>query len=243
MINYLLSKIKDFGFIDKIYSRKDENIREKEIGNKEYKRIEIRNESMPVWVCFLPWRVTFEEATKLGLVPKIGRVIVYEGPIGLANPNPTVAAELLGKIVEDLKSLNLNNFNILSLSIGSYPGFYIANHFNVNKLVAVTPGSKLGASIYKGIATQKIKKQAIALGFSNGEYYDSLITGTNPIENLDNLPDDIEIHLATHDFYIPTMYGEELVSELHNKKSSKIIRYEGKGHILTMIQFGKSNPY
>ncbi|MFA6353483.1 MAG: hypothetical protein WCW93_00955 [Candidatus Paceibacterota bacterium] len=244
MLNYLLSKIKDYGLLDKIYAKKNSGSREKEIGDENYFRTDIRNGDSPTWVCFLPWRVNFKQALQLGLIPKNGRVITYEGPIGVANPDPSVAIVLLKRLVDDLKTLNLNNFNVLSLSIGAYPSFYIANHFNVDKLVAVTPGSKLGACIYKGMASQCIKKRAVSLGFENGEQYDSLLADTNPIENLDNLPENIEIHLATHDFYIPTIYGEELIAELMKKKiKTKVVRHNGKGHVLTMIQFGRDNLY
>jgi len=242
MFNFL-SEINDYGIFDKIYSIVGNKKRIKEIGDVNFKRIETGKSNNLIWVCFLPWRVSFKEAKKIGLVPKNGRVITYEGPIGLANPDPNIAKELLKKIVSDLKLLKLNNFNILAHSIGNYPAFFVANHFNVKKLVSVVPGSKLGACIYDSIVTQEVKKMAIKLGYNNSFQYDLCITKTNPISNLDNLPSDIEIHIATHDFFIPTIYGEELISELIKNRNPKILRYNNKGHVLTLAKFGKDNPY
>ncbi|EKD29502.1 MAG: hypothetical protein ACD_78C00383G0006 [uncultured bacterium (gcode 4)] len=241
MLDFLLSKINDFGLVDKFFSKLYNKQREKEIGNENYKRIELRKNEDETWVCFLPWRVSFKEANKLGFIPKNGRVIVYEGPIGLTNPNPNKAKDLLERLVADLKSLKLPNFSVLALSIGTYPGFYVANSFNVKKLVAVVPGSKLGSCIYGGIATQGVRQRAILFGIKDSKQYDSLIIGTNPIENLNNLPEDIEIHLANQDFFIPTIYGEELIGKLDElNKKYRIFRYD-KGHVLTLYQFGRNN--
>ncbi|MFA5916751.1 MAG: hypothetical protein WC850_00770 [Candidatus Gracilibacteria bacterium] len=238
-------KIKDFGVFDIIVNKINQGKREKKMDLISYKRIETQNgDNQIVWVCFLPWRMHFEEAEKLGLIPKKGRIICYTGPIGLANLDPNISKQLLLSLVNDIKSLNLQSFNVLALSIGNYPGFYVANHFNVNKLVSVVPGSYLGGAIFDGIATKHIKRDSMAYGIENGKKYDFIIKGTNPIENLDNLNFDIEIHLASHDLFIPTFYGNMLIEEIKKKnKNLKVINYTGKGHVLTVLKFGKDNPY
>jgi len=242
MFNYL-SWVNDYGLIDKILTQKNRKQREKEIGDKLYKIIEYQTSAYPVWVCFLPWGVKFDEAKKIGIIPKSGKVICFEGPVGIANPDPNVTKILLQQIINDLDSLNLSEFNVLALSIGNYLGYYVANHFNVKKLVSVVPGSKLGACIYDGIASQEVRKRAVLLNINSSEEYDAKLTGTNPIENLNNLPEDIEIHIATHDFFIPTVHGEELIQAMiKNGKNPKIFRYK-KGHVLTLAEFGKCNPY
>ena len=242
MIDYLFW-INDYGLIDKILAKKNRKRREKEIGDKLYKRIEYQTSIYPIWVCFLPWGVKFNEAKNSGLIPKLGKVICYEGPVGIANPDPNMAKILLQQIINDLNSLNLSEFNVLALSIGNFLGYYVANHFSVKKLVSVVPGSKLGACIYDGIASQEIRKRAVLLNINSSEEYDLKLAGTNPIENLNNLPADIEIHIASHDLFIPTIHGEELVQAMiKNGKNPKIFRYK-KGHVLTLAEFGKRNHY
>ncbi len=207
-----------------------------------FKRVATGNGEDLVWLCFLPWRVSFKEAEKIGLIPKRGRVLVYEIPDNLINPNPFMAKNLLKKVFKDITSLNLKNFNVLAYSAGAYFGFFVANHLKAKKMVAVAPGSELG-NFYDSIATSKIKQKAIQLGYKNSSEYNNCLKETNPIANLKNLPDDIEIHLPSHDFYIPTKFGEELIYQLQKHKNPKIVRYKNKGHILTLIKFGQNNPF
>jgi len=243
MLKQGLELIKDYGLTDKILSKISEKERKKEIGSKSYKLFIEESEWESQWVCFLPWGMKFDLAKKIGLIPKRGRCFVYEGPIGIPSPNPQDSKDLLLELSENVSSLGLNNFNIMGLSVGTYAGFFMANNFDVNKLVAVVPSSKLGAALWEGIATQEIRRRASKFGLENSLDYDEIISGTNSIENISNLPDDIEIHVATHDRYIPTKYGEELISEVQKQRNPKIQRYNGKGHVLTLLQFGQSNPY
>ncbi len=151
-----LAKINDYGFLDKVYSFLENLKNKSKTQTTNFKRIEIKNSDNSTWVCFLPWRVSLKEAKKIGLIPKRGRVLVYEIPDNLINPNPSVAKNLLRKVFENITSLNLKNFNVLAYSAGTYPGFFVANHLNAKKMVAVAPGSELG-NFYDSIATSKIK--------------------------------------------------------------------------------------
>jgi len=235
--------VKDFGMIDFLYNRFSSSKKDDLIGDTKFKRTIYENDSKEPWICFLPWRVGTQEAEKLGLIPKKHKAIVYEGPVGIANPNPQIARDLQQKIVEDKEKLNLGTFNVLSYSVGTYPGFYVANHFQTNKLISVVPGARLGACIWDGIATQKVRKLAIQdYNIKDANQYDTVLKGTNPIESIQNLPDDIEVHLAPHDKYIRSPHGEELVKEIINQgKNPKVKRYYGKGHALSLAHFGEHN--
>ncbi|MDA3839600.1 MAG: hypothetical protein PF572_00790 [Patescibacteria group bacterium] len=234
---------KDFGLVDRIYNKLGSSKKDHLIGDTNFTRTIFNDDSSETFVCFLPWRVGISEAQKLGLIPKTARTILYEGPIGFANSNPEIARKLQSDIVEDIREQNLGRFSVLSYSIGTYPGFYIANNFPTDKLIAVVPGAKLGACIWDGIATQKVKSLASKdHGIMCHSEYDSVLYGTNPIENISNLPSNIEIHLATNDNYIKTHHGEALIEGLIAQgKNPKIIKYNGKGHILTLAEFGKNN--
>ena len=50
--------------------------------------------------------------------------------------------------------------------------------------------------------------------------YDKILKGTNVIENISNLPNEIEIHIASYDNYIKTYHGEKLIKNL--KKTKKM---------------------
>ena len=181
--------VKDFGIVDKIYNKFVSSEKDNLMGDTNFKRTIHNNNSQETWVCFLPWRVDTNLAKKLGLIPKNHRAVVYEGPVGLANPNPKIAKILQERIVEDISKLDLEPFNVLSYSIGTYPGFYVANHFSTNRLIGVVPGARLGACIWDSIATQKVRDMAIReYGIKNANQYDKVLKGTNPIENIRNLP-------------------------------------------------------
>ena len=114
----------------------------------------------------------------------------------------------------------------------------MANHFSDERAVFVTPGHKLGECLWDGIATQDIRRRTEEFGIRSHEEYDEIIGDTNPIRNLDNLPGNVEVHLAMHDFNIPTRHGEKLISALTSKRNdAKIYRYRGKGHFTTVLKF------
>ncbi len=236
----LVKNIRDFWLIDLLYSK----FPKKKVYNEKLKRYEIWDLNWDIWVCFLPWRVTFENAKKKNLLPKNWRWIVYELPDNLVNPDPNISLKIQENIINDLKSLDFKKFNVLCYSLWTYLWFYVANNFDVNKIVAVVPGSKLWACVYEGVATKKISYKSVKLWYKTYYDYDKIIWKTNPICNLDNLPNDIEIHLSTHDFYIPTYYWNELIQGIKNKqKNLKVFLYKWKGHILTLLDFWKNNIY
>lgn len=232
----------DFGLIDIAYNE-FYAFEKSDITDFKFTKTSFNEDSSETWICFLPWKTKIQEAKYLGLIPKKYRTIVYEGPVGLVSPNAQTAKDLQSIIAEDIDKLNLKTFNVLAYSVGTFLGSYIAKTFPIGRLISVVPGEKAGACIWDGIATQEIKEIAIAeYDIKNADQYDAILNGRNPIDNLENLPSDIEIHIASHDNYIRTHHGEKLIQELINaNKNPRIYRYENKGHLLTLRDFGKNN--
>jgi len=242
----MLTKLKDYGIIDYIYAKTSPI----KINKNEYQTFkkEIINQNLnpkEAYICFLPWRTTINEAKKLGLIPKTTKTIVYQGPVGIVNKNPHQTKQLLKQIEIDIKfeikSNKLKEFNILCYSIGTYMGFHIANKFSAKKLIAVVPGSKVGETIWDGIATQKIKNQSIKEGFLTPQIYDKILNPTNPIENISNLPENIEIYIGTHDKFIKPKHSQDLINAIEKIRTPKIIKYQSRGHVLSLAKFGKEN--
>lgn len=230
----------DFGLFDRVehmvLGRKNNAL----IGNTQLHVFkEDRSPDSMTWVCFLPWRTPFVTAKKYGLLPKHSNFIALEGPATRVDPDPVVAKASLFRLVEEVEKLKLNDFGVLGLSAGNYPAWYVANHFNVQKLVSVCPGSCVGSSIWNGIATKEVCRRSVQDHSMSEKTYDSVLAETNPVENVENLPEDIDIYIASHDKFIPTYLGEELVSKLvDRKKKYRITRNIGRGHFLTLLNFG-----
>lgn len=232
---------KDYWFIDYIFSK----FPKKKIYNKSFHRYETQSWiSQEVWVCFLPWRVSIKKARLLNLIPKNWKVIIYELSDDLVSSNPNLSIKIHSDIINDLNYLNLTNFNVLSISLGNYLWFFVSNNLKVSKFVSVLPWAELWESIYNWIATQLIKDDAIMNWYCKSYDYDIIIWHRNPIYNISNLPETIEIHISDYDLYIPTKYWERILNELeNNNKKFKLIKYNWKWHILSLINFGINNKY
>jgi hypothetical protein len=240
MVTTLLKYAYDFGLIDTLWYYANRKRKDALIGKHEIEKIVLsRGNTEMTWVCFLPWRTNISIVKKYNLLPKNSPYIAFQGPISLVDPDPNVSREGLFRLVEEVKKLNLKKFGVLGLSAGNYPAFYIANHFQVNKLVAVCPGARVGSSVWDGIATREVKKRSIQKFGMSETQYDEILGETNPIKNVSNLSDDIEIYLGSHDQYVPTYLGEELVCKLQETGKKPIVhRYKGKGHFLSLLNYG-----
>jgi len=246
LLKYIIPYIRDYGSLDFIYSYLGTKERNKNIENNQFRRFVLNDDKKGLWVCFLPWNISFESASKLNLIPKKKKVIVYEMPCGIINPVPKLSKKIMLNIVADLKNnIDLEQkFSVMGLSIGIYPAFYVANHFNVDKLVILAPGAYLGESLWEGVATQEVKRRAVNQGCLTFKEYDKEIRGTNPIENLDDLPKDIEIYISTNDNFIKTKFGEKVINKLNEKEKNPVVKYfKGKGHVLGLVEFGLKNNY
>jgi len=237
-----------FGLIDYAYwffkSRKKDFM----IGDEKVARSVTNQEGDETWVCFLPWRNTFDESRKHHLLPTTGLVVAYEGPVSLVGTDALETKKSLVNLVDNFdKFFNENgtlrdNMNVLGISVGNLPAFYIANRFNARRLVSICPGARLGENIYRGIATQEVRKRAEER-YPSHEDYDEILEGMNPIDNISNLPKgEIYVELGGYDKYIPTSSGEELIKAMVEAgKNPKVKRNRFSGHVSTIRDWGKRN--
>ncbi|NQV90944.1 prolyl oligopeptidase family serine peptidase [Candidatus Woesearchaeota archaeon] len=241
-INYRL--LRDYGLCDLINATRHKEIHNPKEFNLEFKKHERILGTQNLWVCFLPWHVNIDIAKSHNLLPEYTDYVAYEIPTGIVNPNPHVTKIVLNSLIEDFEVnySQRNNIHILGMSLGQYPAIFIANQFDTKKLVVVTPGSKLGACLWDGIATSQVKEHATRLGIGTHQEYDSVLSGTNPIENIRSLPRDLELYIGTNDYYIRKKYGFEFLNALEAQgKNARVRTYQGKGHILTLLSFGVDN--
>jgi hypothetical protein len=199
------------------------------------------------WVCFLPWRTTLKTAKKYNLLPMEGNLIVYEVPDNLLGSIPTFTLDAFDSIKKDFektfKEYKLINKEIAfwGLSAGTMPAFYFANKYTCKKLITVCPTTRLGEGIFSTFAARNIKRKSIKDGYT-AELYDELIKNINIENNLTNLPDDITIHIARFDKFVPFSGGNKLASKIKEIKKDVVIKKHNIfGHILTLYFFGKEN--
>ena len=205
----------------------------------------VTDEDGPIWVVFLPWRITLDEAKQHKLLPTTGRVIAYEGPIGLVNPDPSHVKDYILKLVKDLRSKKIGKFNLVGLSVGNYVAFYAASKFkHIEKFISVVPGYDLGACMYDSCSASLVADMAKELGYRSHHAYDKELKQFNPGKHFNNLPKNIEIHIAEHDKSIEVTHALKLIKRLKKLELNiNEIIYKGKGHVLTIAHVGQINIY
>src|SRR3989344_4940522 len=103
-----LTPIRDYGFFDKIIALCLARGRKDGMNRGVYKRsIKNATDNGEVWVCFLPWNVSVQNAERFGIIPRKGKLILYECPFGIVHTDALVSKRLLFDVVRDLQSLAL----------------------------------------------------------------------------------------------------------------------------------------
>ena len=230
-----------FGLIDVLSIKLNRNSQGTCCGLKRYF---VEQEGSMTWVCFLPWRTDLETARKHHLLPKSGNLLVYKVPDNLLGSTPELTLEAFDCIRQDFESA-LEKYDLASkeiafwgLSAGTIPAFYFANRYTCKKLVAVCPTARLGEGIFTARAARKIKKVAVANGYT-AETYDNSISEINIENNLDKLPEDVTIYLARFDRFVPYSGGEEVAVKIGKNVSLKVFNFFG--HIMALYFFGRVN--
>ncbi len=249
MLEFILEYMPDYGHLDSAYTKISNYMGEnQDILKSDFGKLNISGPEDDTLICFLPWRTSFKEAIKLEMFSMNRKSIIYKLPSHLVNPNPFAARQLMRKMycdaLKEQKNNDLGELIVLSYSVGNFVGFNVANNFkNVKKFISVVPGTTLGTGLFEGIATQNIRLQSELMGYKNHKQYDRIIGHTSSHNQIKNLPQDIEIHLATHDLFIPSKFGEEITKKISEIREPKIVRYENCGHVSVLGQFGKNNSY
>lgn len=243
----LLLRVGDRGLGDyysEIIGRRDRNRR---IRGEDFRppKIVLDRESDENWVVFLPWMRSFEEMERFGLLPKNVNYLAYQLQDGIANPDPERSKDMHGMIVRDfsrrISLFNGKGFGVLTFSAGQFPGVFIANHFGAERLRCVCPGSNLGEVIWKGLVTQEVRRRAVEdVGVSDWREYDSVLEGLNPMENLDGLPERVEVILGEKDRYVPIEFGRKFVYGVRSAgKICNVKRYDRLGHVGSVLRYGR----
>jgi hypothetical protein len=233
-----------FGIMDVIFSVFKIGVGENKSKDKYKKYILTQNGDFD-WICFLPWRTSFETAKKYHLLPSYGNLIIYEGPENLISDDPEKTKRAIEKIVDDFEknypAIKNHNLGFYGLSIGNLPAIHLANKYDCKKLISICPTDKLGEGIFQAFAARKIRKRVIDNGL-DAQSYDKVIEKFNPINNIENLPADITIHIARFDRLVPFSGGLELAKKLKaSKKNVKIHISNFYGHMMTMFLVGRKN--
>lgn len=213
---------------------------------KKFFKYSLDRDSDLTWVCFLPRRTTLEIAQKYHLLPEEGNILAYEVPLNLIAGNPNDTRDAFFSLVKDFEDVHGNELkgrkiSFLGISVGSMPALFLANRYKTEKVRVVCSTAKLGEGIFSAFAARKIKRDAVGLGF-DAEAYDDILDEINPVENIENLPEDIKIVISRFDKYIPYKGGVELAKEIRKiKKNVKVYKFFTIGHFLTMLRVGWLN--
>jgi hypothetical protein len=219
---------------------------EKRVGRLSQKVncLSLKNSSAKeTWICFVPEFIIRVGYTKKKILAKNINAEIYICSEKAIQPNPKTTREYLDKILnEAIKKQKESKFkgktNVLGVSMGNTWAFKFANHFRVDKLVSVVPGSKLPECIFESIATRKIAESS----GKDLKAYKKYLKTYGPEENLDNLKaKKIKIYLGPYDVMIPYKRGLELVKKMRKKGLKPSVKtYANSGHVETIISsFGK----
>ncbi len=190
------------------------------------------------WTLFLPWNTSIETALKVGIIPKFGRGLVYEGPRSLVGITPEIAVDAIQRLKKDLEEkknfYNFPKFNLcLGYSVGILPASYICTEFEIEELTLFAPGAKLGQNIWESSLTNWVREEVISRGILDHEEFDSRMQGMNPIDVSKRFPENTTIIYGTSDRVSPVKNVESLINSCN--KGVKVIKLPLQGHVTTIL--------
>ena len=201
-----------FGLLDRFYALTLSGYKELENSKQDIHWTPYYNESTDLWLCFLPSFAYRSRRIRERILPKTGSLWVCEIPKFTIQPNPSITREILEKVSEKgnqlIEQSHIKNPSFLGVSLGNAPAFYLANLTgSTGRLVSVAPGSYLPECIRESVATSHIVKKGLRRGYSFEDYVAHL-SQFSPINNLDNLQTQTEVHLGRYDLMIPYKRGK-----------------------------------
>lgn len=233
-------KTKMFWLLD-LYFQNDINLER----SKKFRKKVFYYDDTCFRIVFLPWKTSMDKAMKYSLIPISWEVLVYEWPLNLVSyiPNEMPEAQkILANDVYNFFSNNKNKFNkkvkILWISQWIYPAFYVANNvIKCDKFIAVTPAWKWEEALWYSKAVKRVCVESNKKWFDFWDY-EKILKKSNPINNIKNLPLDIEIYYWRFDRYIRYFLTESFLIELKkNWKTPKVFKNKFLWHFGTIISF------
>jgi hypothetical protein len=223
------------GIIDRFYVF-TKSIKGYEDHNASWKfEIEQYNGKETSWFCFIPNKVARRPLLRKGLIPNEGDVFIYTlSSLNLIKPNPEQTARGLTEIYNDVterinQSLEKGHaLNFLGVSLGNVLSIRAAGNSNSNieKLVSIVGGGRLGLSAWDSLLTRHIARQS---ELRSPEEYEKKLSEFSPLNNIEGITaNEIIIRLGTADLLIPYKYGQELASALitQGKRTGAKIDYK-----------------
>lgn len=193
------------------------------------------------WVCFMPEFCYRTGHIRKKLILENINMEVYILPKTAIQPDPGLTHDFLDSVLGSaIKKQSLlypgRRVNVLGISLGNVLAFRFAEHFKVNGLVSVVPGSRLAECIWESAATGEIAQKS---GKSLDDYKKSL-SDYNPIESVPRInPQYSEVHLGTCDLMIPYARGEELAKAMQQRFRVNLSLSRFSGHVETIFYFSR----
>jgi len=230
-----------FGILDRAYVIKS-RLRKRE---DPYDKTELvwdrpSDSSNPKNIWFLPANVYDDPLKKANVVNGSSHVFRVHGNAFTSNPGE-VREYLEGLSAEVMDRIDSGDTptdsSISGVSLGGIIANYIANRFPFTSLYLRAPGDDLAVCIRESILT---RAKYIKGGFSPGKWDEELFN-LNPLNNLDNLPEDIRILLGGRDLIVPFYRGMRLVEAIKAKgKKPRVEIRKYSGH---RVSYAKSNLF
>ena len=223
------------GIIDRFYVF-TKSIKGDEDHNASWKfEIEQHNGKETSWFCFIPNKVARMPLLRKGLIPNEGDIFIYTlSSLNLIKPNPEQTVRSLTEIYNDVterinQSLEKGHtLNFLGVSLGNVLSIRAAGNSdsNIEKLVSIVGGGRLGLSAWDSLLTGHIARQS---ELRSPEEYEKKLSEFSPLNNIEGITtNEIIIRLGTNDLLIPYKYGQELASALitQGKRTGAKIDYK-----------------
>lgn len=224
------------------------DVEDQEAYQKFEKKVIYSGDKSCVWICFPGWNMPIARAESVGFLPNQGTKIVYQGPMSVIGLTPEQTQESLERlkldVIQTLKEEGLDNtpVKIFGFSAGTLPAFWLANHFKVAKLIAVSPGYRLGEGIFNSWITLETKKMLTKKGWTKIAY-DERVAPYNQENNIEHLPvGEVTIFAGKHDTYVPHEHSVILFEKLKAaNKNPQFHSFDLLDHVSMALYLGWMN--
>jgi hypothetical protein len=190
---------------------------------------------------FLPSFVFDDGSLRFRFIPKESSGVIYRIPKDTICPNPYEIRKTLDMIYQDAtnnaRDIASDNLGVVGVSLGCTLATRLANSIPSTSLRLVVPGASLPYCIKTGLATKPIFAKAEINGFTF-EGFEKELSVFSPENNIDHLPENIEITLGGWDVMIPFRNGLDLVNSLKKKCKNPNVKVRTQyGHGFTIKRY------
>jgi hypothetical protein len=208
-------------------------------------RTDIKWDDRPIlWVICPGLGMSVDGLRTFKLVPREGTSYIYTFPNDLVNPDPhrtlEIHAACTDAILADLAALPLEiRVSVMSISAGNAFGFYVANHFPVERFISVVSGAGLGKELFWSLICIPIARQTRRLGYVSGSLYDAPLKGRLPYDNVEHLPKKTHFYVGLADAQIPFWFGIKIYRDAKRYNPDAKLSLFLLGHVGVMYMLGR----